>query len=406
MDPANYQTETFDTSSGNFGAFIEQIKRMEDATIQTNDIQGRADMTVQSGEMTLEIAPDNRTKRVVYKNTNRVGFDVTAEGTTLGSENVDLRVTDSSGQKLDNVSSRVDRETLTLDDSQESFTLVWEPKWGDLSSDTDYQIIAEGESDQAFATVEVLAQDTAYLELDIVNTSAPIEYGDTLSTEVRVTNIGESDIVDNNSKVTLSITEPDGTETDIEEGKPFSLDAGDTTTLTLDYDTLKLDDSNTGEVEVKAKAGGEVDTETVTMTQPTIVADPSIESLPANQTGLTQKIRFTLGEDLAGSGKVSIDLSDTREAVNYDGSSSWSIEEGDKDNGQIIVNTNSNRVTSVSYKTGGSESAGDEIVLRADGVDTTDADSDIRYDVEYELTSSNDYQNGDYSNTTSFRTTG
>ena len=395
LDPANYQTETFDTSSGNFGAFIEQIKRMEDATIQTNSIQGRVGMTVRSGEMALEL-DDDASQSYIKGDTSEIAFDVTATGETDGRENVDLKISESGSSGLVE-SPRSDRETIELDGGSETFTLVWEPDWNNLNSGTTYDILVDGESDEAIGTVQVLQQDNAFVEVELLEYNRTVEYGDDLTATVEATNLGDADKTD---AVKLSVAGSDGPQESVD------LAPGESETVTLNYDTGSLDTDTIGEVDIVAKSSNfnSKDTAKANITGTTIIREPFVEDLRAGQERLTHRMGFTLGEDV-GQSTIRINLGDTGDAVSYDlSTASWTVTQG---SGSINDVNTDNGETYVKYQTDSSDAnAGDEIEIEGDYTDTTDADTDsvTKYDVEYELTSTSNYPQGE-TNSTSFDTT-
>lgn len=395
LDVENYATSSFQTQDGNFGGYIEMIRSMEDATIRITGLHGRVDMQVVSGDVDLTVADADKRQRYVYNNTSSIDFEVTAEGLTDGRENVDLKVRDSQGQQLDSTSPRVDRETIDLNRESETFTLTWQPEWGSLSSGTSYEVIAQGETDQTFAEVRVLQQGNAYVDVEIVDHDGPVEYGDDLTAEVRATNVGDKQV--NDTQLGLSLAGSSGPQEQID------LDRGESKTVTMTYDTGNLDTSNIGETTLKATSNNEKVTTPVNITRPKLILDPSISDLPAKQPGLNQSIAFTLGEKTGGA-SINIDLRDTGSAVRYDANAdrNWNVVEG---NGSIGLNTNNNRVTSVTYQTNSSHDlAGDRIVLDAGATNTTTADPNVLYTVQYELTSANNYPQGE-TNSTTFETT-
>jgi hypothetical protein len=397
LDPANYQAATFDTSEGNFGAYVQDIQRMEDATIQTTELQGRVDMEVLTGDLTLDIADDDESQSYVKGDTSEITFDVTASGTTDAPENVDLKVSESGSDGLVE-SPRSDRETIDLDGGSGDFTLTWEPDWNNLNSDTTYDVLVEGESDQTFATVRVIQEGGAFVEVEILDHNAPVEYGDDLTATVRAENIGDTSKED-----TIKLPVADSCCPN-EAKESVNLDPGESQNVTLTYDTGNLDTDNIGEVTMAAESNNyeSKDTREVEITEPTIIRQPTVGDLPAGQDGLEHTLGFTLGEDTDGA-TIKIDLTDTGDAVSYDSdSANWYVDEGQ---GSISLNTNNDRVTSVKYETNSeNDRAGDEIRIVADRTDTQDADPGVVYDVEYELTSASNYPQGE-TNSTSFETT-
>jgi hypothetical protein len=311
-----------------------------------------------------------------------------------GSENVDL-VIRNDGSPVQSAAPRADRETLTNVDGQESFTLTWEPDW-DQVDNGDYQILVDGESDQEFATVEVFQSGNIRLNVTIDNATSPVDYGETVETNVTVENVGEIDADD--AQLALSMAGQDGPQ------PQFDLAAGENTTLALEYDTQEnLDPTNTGEKTLKATWNDEsTDTETVVVEQPDIILDPQVEDLTAGEDGQTQTVEFTLGEDLTEGDEISVDVSDTGDDVDYDGNDgSWNIIQGD---GTVSPDLDNGKVF---YKVGASDSEDDTIKIEGSGVDASSAEPDIRYDVEYRVESADSYAeqaNGDTSSTT-FETT-
>ncbi|PSP79807.1 hypothetical protein BRC88_08215 [Halobacteriales archaeon QS_4_69_225] len=188
LDEDNYKQSGYN-GQDDVGTIVETILGMEDATLQTTNVVGRVDMKVESGELNLEIDGEDQSKTVKKGNTSEIEFDVTATGTTDDVENVDLVVQDDSGQQIDSVGDRADRETLDSVGGQESFTLTWEPNWDQIDSG-EYQILVEGENDQAFATVEVFQSGNVRLDVTIDNATSSVDYGDTVETNVTVENVG------------------------------------------------------------------------------------------------------------------------------------------------------------------------------------------------------------------------
>ena len=139
-------------------------------------------------------------------------------------------------------------------------------------------------------------------------------------------------------------------------------------------------------------AGSVISTSLVS-SEPAIIQQPTVADLPAGQDGLNHTIGFTLGEKTDGA-TIKIDLTDTGDAVSYDGESrNLYLVDG---NGSVSLNTNNNKVTSVEYQTNSTHDlAGDEIRIVADHTSTQDADPGVVYDVEYELTSASNYPQGE-----------
>ena len=395
LDEDNYKQSGYN-GQDDVGTIVETILGMEDATLQTTNVVGRVDMKVESGELNLEIDGEDQSKTVKKGNTSEIEFDVTATGTTDDVENVDLVVQDDSGQQIDSVGDRADRETLDSVGGQESFTLTWEPNWDQIDSG-EYQILVEGENDQAFATVEVFQSGNVRLDVTIDNATSSVDYGDTVETNVTVENVGDADADD--AQLALSMGGQDGPQ------PQFDLAAGENTTLTLEYDTQEnLNPENTGEKTLKATWNDEsTDTETVVVEQPEIILEPYVEDVAAGDGEQTQTFGFTLGEDLTEGDEISVDISDTGNAIEYDGDGgNWTITQGDGtevspdiDNGKII------------YKVGSGDAEGEIIRLRGAYVDASSAESDIVYDIEYRVESSDTYAeqgNGD-TNSTSFEST-
>ena len=395
LDEDNYKQSGYN-GQDDVGTIVETILGMEDATLQTTNVVGRVDMKVESGELNLEIDGEDQSKTVKKGNTSEIEFDVTATGTTDDVENVDLVVQDDSGQQIDSVGDRADRETLDSVGGQESFTLTWEPNWDQIDSG-EYQILVEGENDQAFATVEVFQSGNVRLDVTIDNATSSVDYGDTVETNVTVENVGDADADD--AQLALSMAGQDGPQ------PQFDLAAGENTTLTLEYDTQEnLNPENTGEKTLKATWNDEsTDTETVVVEQPDIILEPYVEDVAAGDGEQTQTFGFTLGEDLTEGDEISVDISDTGNAIEYDGDGgNWTITQGDGtevspdiDNGKII------------YKVGSGDAEGEIIRLRGAYVDASSAESDIVYDIEYRVESSDTYAeqgNGD-TNSTSFEST-
>ena len=393
LDDSNY-VGTFQGQGIN--SLVETILGMESATLRTTNVAGRVDMKVESGDLVLDIDDEDRSQTIREGETSEIEFDVTATGMTDDPENVDLVIRDSSGQQIDSAAPRADRETLDSVSGQESFTLTWEPNWEQIDSG-EYQILVEGESDQAFATVEVFQSGDIYIEVEIDNTTSPVDYGDTLEANVSVENVGDTDADD--AQLALSMAGQDGPQ------PQFDLPAGESTTLTLEYDTQEnLNPENTGEKTLKATWNDEsTDTETVVVEQPDVILDPYAEDLTAGDGKQTQTFGFTLGEDLTEGDEISVDVSDTGSAVEYDGDGgNWTVIQGDGtevspdiDNGKII------------YKVGSGDAEGKTIRFEGAYVDASSAESDIVYDIEYRVESSDTYAeqaNGD-TNSTSFEST-
>ena len=399
LDPANYEAETFDTQDGNFGAYVQDVKRMEGATIQTTDLQGRVDMEVLTGDLTLDVENDDERQTYVEGNTSEISFDVTASGTTDAPENVDLKVSQSGSDGLVEP-PRSDRETIDLDGGSEEFTLTWEPDWNDVGGGT-YDVLMEGETDQSFASVRVIQEGGAFVEVETLDHNAPVEYGDDLIATVQVENVGDTEADDT---IELSVADsccPN------EAKESVNLDPGESKNVTLTYDTGELDTDSTGEVTMVAQSSNynSKDSREVEITEPTIIEDPTVEDIQAGQERVNQTMGFRLGED-TGQASIKIDLSDTGDAVSYNTNSDahWTVVEGD---GSISLNTNNDRVTSVIYTTSQSSGLeGERIRIAADYTDTTDAEvnSIVKYDVPFELTSADNYPAGE-TNSTTFETT-
>jgi hypothetical protein len=402
LDPANYNAETFDTSEDNFGAYVEDIQRMEDATIRTTDLQGRVDMEVLTGDLTLDVENDDERQSYVEGDPSEITFNVTASGTTDAPENVDLKVSQSGDSDLIE-SPRSDRETIDLDgESKEfkEFMLTWEPDWNSVGGGT-YDVLVEGESDQTFARVRVIQEGGAYVEVETLDHNAPVEYGDDLTATVRAKNVGDTEKEDT---IELSVADsccPN------EAKESVNLEPGQSKNVTLTYDTGQLDTDSIGEVSMVAQSSNynSKDTREVEITEPTIIEDPTVEDVQAGQEQVKQTMGFRLGED-TGQATIEIDLTDTGDAVSYspDSDAHWTVENGD---GSISLNTNNDRVTSVIYTTSQSgDLEGERIRIAADYTDTTDADvnSIVKYDVPFELTSADNYPAGE-TNSTSFETT-
>ena len=392
LDPANYQAETFDTSDGNFGAYVQDVRRMESATIRTTDLQGRVNMEVLTGDLTLDVQDDDERQAYVKGNTSEITFDITASGRTDAPENVDLKISKSGSDGLVE-SPRSDRETIDLAGGSEEFTLTWEPNWNSLSGGATYEILVEGESDQSFAKVRILQKDNAYVEVEIVDHNAPVEYGDDLTAEVRAENIGDTQV--NDSQLQLSLAGSSGPQPTVD------LAPGEAKNVTMTYDTGQLDTDSIGEANLKATSDNDKDTRTVTIESPSVIQQPTVDDLPAGQDGLDHTMGFTLGEDTDGA-TIKIDLTDTGDAVSYDSDvANWYV---DKGQGSISLNTNNNKVTSVKYETNSEDRADEKIRIVAGRTDTQDADPGVVYDIEYKLTSASNYPQGE-TNSTSFETT-
>jgi hypothetical protein len=401
LDPANYKAETFDTQEDSFGGYVQDVKRMEDATIRTTDLQGRVDMEVLTGDLTLDVEADDERQTYVEGNTSEITFNITASGTTDAPENVDLKVSQSGSSDLLE-SPRSDRKTIDLDDrtKPKEFTLTWEPDWNDVGGET-YDVLVDGESDQSFARVRVIQEDSAFIEVETLDHNAPVEYGDDLTATVRAENVGDTEKEDT---IELSVADsccPN------EATESVNLEPGESQNVTLTYDTGELDTDSIGEVNMVAQSGNfnSKDTREVEITEPTIIEDPTVDDIQAGQERVKQKIGFRLGED-TGQASIEIDLTDTGDAVSYspDSDAHWTVENGD---GSISLNTNNDQVTSVIYTTSQSSNLeGERISIAADYTDTTDAEvnSIVKYDVPFELTSADNYPAGE-TNSTSFETT-
>jgi hypothetical protein len=397
LDPANYQADVLDASSGNFGAYVESIKRMEGATIQTNSIQGRVGMTVRSSEMTLELDDDDASQSYVAGNTSEIAFDVTATGETDGRENVDLKISKSGSSGLIE-SPRSDRETIELDGGSETFTLVWEPDWDSLSTGTTYDILIDGKSDEAIGTVQVIQSDSAFVEVELLNYNRTVEYGDDLTATVKATNLGDANKQDT---VKLSVAESDVSE------EPVGLAPTESKEVTLNYDTGNLGTDKIGEVDVTAKSNNfdSEDTANANITGTTVIEEPFAKDLQAGREQLTHRMGFTLGENV-GQSTIRINLGDTGDAVSYDtDSADWSVVRG---SGSINSVGTDNGETYVKYQLSSDAdvNAGERIEIEGNNTDTTDADTDsvTKYDVEYKLESASSYPQGE-TNSTSFDTT-
>ncbi|PSP66995.1 hypothetical protein BRC85_07895 [Halobacteriales archaeon QS_1_69_70] len=271
LDDSIYQ-DSFQNQD-DIGSLVDTIQVMEDATLHTSNVAGRLDMKVEAGDLIHDIDDEDEFKTIKEGETSEIEFDVTARGEMEGEENVDLVIRDSSGDQIDSARPRADRQTLTNVDGEESFTLTWEPDWEQVDNG-EYQILVEGESDQEFATVEIFQGGNVRLNVTIDNATSPVDYGDTVETNVTVENVGDTDADD--AQLDLSMADQDGPQ------RQFDLAAGENTTLTLEYDTQEnLDPTNTGEKTLKATWNDEsTDTETVVATSPTPVT-------PSNTTATT-----------------------------------------------------------------------------------------------------------------------
>jgi hypothetical protein len=392
LDDSNY-VNTFQDGAK---SLVDAIQIMEDATLHTSNVAGRLDMKVESGDLIHDIDDDDEFKTIKEGETSEIEFDVTATGEMEGDENVDLVIRDSDGSELDSVGDRADRQTLTDVEGEESFTLIWEPDWENIDNG-EYQILVEGESDQEFGTVEVYQGGNVRLNVTIDNATSPVDYGDTVETYVTVENVGDTDADD--AQVDLKMAGQDGPQ------PQFDLAAGENTTLRLEYDTQEnLDPTNTGEKTLKATWNDEsTDTEIVVVERPDIILDPQVADLTAGEDGQTQTFEFTLGEDLTKDDEISVDVSDTGDAVDYDGNDgSWTIVQGDGT--ELSPDLDNGKVT---YKVGPDDSEGDTVRFEGSAIDASSADADIRYDVEYRVESADSYAEGENGDTesTSFETT-
>ena len=395
LDDSNY-VDTFQGQGIN--SLVETILGMENATLRTTNVAGRVDMKVKSGDLVLDIDDEDRSQTIREGETSEIEFDVTATGMTDDPENVDLVIRDSSGQRIDSAAPRADRETLDSVSGQESFTLTWEPNWEQIDSG-EYQILVEGESDQAFATVEVFQSGDIYIEVEIDNTTSPVDYGDTLEANVSVENVGDTDADD--AQLALSMAGQDGPQ------PQFDLPAGENTTLTLEYDTQEnLNPENTGEKTLKATWNDEsTDTETVVVEQPDVILDPYAEDLTAGDGKQTQTFGFTLGEDLTEGDEISVDVSDSGNDIEYDDdNANWTIVNGSND-AQLSLELDAGKVI---YVVGADDDAGETIRFEGAYVDASSAGSGDSYDVEYRVEQANSYAEGNDgdTNSTSFESTG
>ncbi len=392
----SYTKTSFDRSDGNFGGYVETIEQMEDATIQTVDIRGRLGVEIVSGQVDLEIDADDRSQSYVYKSTDEIEFEVTAEGEADGQD-VDLEIKDSGGQEVDSAKPRADRETLDFDGTK-TFTLTWTPDWDDLSSGETYEAVVTSEDDEEVATVTIAQEDNPYFDVEIDGTNSPVDYSDELLVNITVENIGDAS---GQPQPQVSVADQDG---DSQSGD--TLAPGESQTFNISYDTSNIDTSNTGELTLTATTDDEQAERTVRVENPDIIRNPDADDLSTNESSTAQNISFELGKDLdAGNDQIRIDVTDTADDVSYDTSdSSWNVVSGD---GSVSnVNSNNGRVQSVTYDVEGDDDSGDEITIEADNVNTSAADAGNSYTVEYRVESANDYpegSNGD-TDTTSFST--
>ncbi|PSP49458.1 hypothetical protein BRC75_03775, partial [Halobacteriales archaeon QH_7_69_31] len=268
----------------------------------------------------------------------------------------------------------------------------------DIRYDVEYRVesadsYAEGENGDTEST-SFETTSGQQIEVEIVDSGEPIEYGETFTATVRATNEGGAE---GDSGILLSLAGEGGPEETVQ------LAPGASTNVTMTYDTEQLDSDDIGDAELVADARNDTDSRTVTIDPPTLIKEPTVEDVPAGERRVNQTMGFTLGEDTGGA-SIRIDLTNTSGDVSHDGdSANWTIVEG---NGSISLNAN-NEVESVTYQTNSeSDLEGDRIVIAADYTDTSDADtaSTTAYDIKYELTDANDYPTGE-TNSTSFETT-
>lgn len=399
----SYKTtnSSFSTQDGNFGAYLEDIKAVQDGTIQVTGLQGRPQLFVPSNDLEVSFVDGDTEQSVFKNNVSKINFTVNVSGRTSRAQNLDLQVRDSQGQQLDNIPDRVARQTIeNMTGGTKQVALTWENlNWNALSTGTEYQIVAEADGSQDYATVEVLSQDTVFTDVNIVNTSSPIEYPDRLNVTVEVENVGLKNATQ--QQISLNL---DGNDLSLNSQPSLDVPIGESKTATVSYDTGKLNPSTAwGADELKATvSSGDSDRQSVQIAQPTIITSPTVDDIEAGKANQTQNISFTLGESLsAGNDKIKITLSDASPSIEYDtASKNWTVVNSD---GSISVNTNNNNVKNIVYQVGQEPDAGKTITIQAKAVDATASSTDTQFTVDYRVSSANNYagqSNGDTNSTT------
>jgi hypothetical protein len=392
---------SFSTQDGNFGAYLEDIKAVQDGTIQVTGLQGRPQLFVPSNDLEVSFVDGDTEQSVFKNNVSKINFTVNVSGRTSRAQNLDLQVRDSQGQQLDNIPDRVARQTIeNMTGGSKQVTLTWKTlNWNALSTGTEYQVVAEADGSQDYATVEVLSQGTVFTDVNIVNTSSPIEYPDTLNVTVEVENVGLKNATQQQVSLNLG-----GNDLSLNSQPSLDVPIGESKTATVSYDTGNLNPSTAwGADELKATvSSGDSDTQSVQIAQPTIIESPTVDDIEAGKANQTQNISFTLGESLsAGNDKIKIILSDASPSIEYDtASKNWTVVNSD---GSISVNTNNNNVKNIVYQVGSEPDAGKTITIQTKAVDATASSTDTQFTVDYRVSSANNYagqSNGDTDSTT------
>jgi acyl-CoA hydrolase len=187
------------------------------ATVASADDEDTTDVAVQEpAAFTVDITDTN--SPVVEGETLAVDATVENTGGTTATQDVSLSV----------AGDQRDRTSVSLDPgATAAVSLEWGTDEGDAG---DYAATVESADDDDSADVAV-EEPTAFT-VEITDTNAPVVQGDTLTVEATVENVGEAS---NTEAVALSVGDTRRDETSV------TLDAGDSTTVTLEWATAEGD---------------------------------------------------------------------------------------------------------------------------------------------------------------------
>ncbi|GAA0676013.1 carboxypeptidase regulatory-like domain-containing protein [Natronoarchaeum mannanilyticum] len=254
---------------------------------------------------TVRTEDDDWTKDVTIEETSGPYFDVGITGTNDPVTEGDQLEVDVA---VENVGDAADTQTISWDvggdttagsrsvtlDPGESqrFTVAYDTEFGDAG---EVDVVVEGEDTSDSQTVTIEKPDR-YFDVTIRDTNSPIGAGQTLNVTTRVKNRGSTASTED---VTLDF---DGIEEDV---RSVTLDAGETKTIHLEYETQSDDQATDVPIEVASPDSS--DSGTVDVEDPPYFDVKSVDVPTEVVEGETVEATATV-ENTGGPGTKAVDL--------------------------------------------------------------------------------------------------
>jgi hypothetical protein len=231
IDRGNTVTKTFtwNTQDGEAGNYQAEVESDQDTDTQ--------DITVQSDEAFFDVTIDSTNEPVVEGDTLSVDATVDNLGAVQGTQYVTLTRANATAGVQEVVANK---SVTVAGGSSKTVTLPWYTETGDADNST-YSVTVASDDDSA----QVSGQDVVepILLTDITGTNQPVDEGDQLNVDVKITNNAGPNSVESVSGESILYIDIDGDDT-LEvnaDSQQVTVPPGSSETITLSYDTQKGD---------------------------------------------------------------------------------------------------------------------------------------------------------------------